>query len=176
MSTRQTCYKSSRCVLFYSSFVCMSAYANVYWWGWVFFERTRILSEIQFTTYFIEIFAMETKRLVGSFVNVILTRQTCNQRSSRAAECKRWALGNDFSVRICYMFLISKFKHRDLGLPTSSFPSSQICSAMAKSDFSCVETLFFPGFCHCAADLATQVPKLCTDLNLGFLYISILRT
>ena len=68
------------------------------------------------------------------------------------------------------MFLISKF------LPPSSLLASQIFSAMAKSDFSCVETLFFPGFCHCAADLATQVPKLCTDLNLGFLYILILRT
>ena len=50
-------------------------------WGWVFLERTRILSGIQFTTYFIEIFVVETKRFVGSFVNVILT---CGQRSSRA--------------------------------------------------------------------------------------------
>jgi len=46
-------------------------------WGWVFLERTRILSGIQFTTYFIEIFVVEMKRFVGSFVHVILTRQTC---------------------------------------------------------------------------------------------------
>jgi len=65
-------------------------------WGWVFLERTRILSGIQFTTYFIEIFAVETKRFVGSFVHVILTRQTFGQRSSRAAESKRRALGNYF--------------------------------------------------------------------------------
>jgi len=53
-------------------------------------------------------FWCETKRFVGSSVNVILTRQTCGQRSSRAAESKRRALENDFPERICYMFLISK--------------------------------------------------------------------
>jgi len=62
-------------------------------WGWVFLERTQILSEIQFTTHFIEIFIVEKKQFVGSFVNVILTRQTCGQRSSRPAESKRPALG-----------------------------------------------------------------------------------
>jgi len=77
-------------------------------WGWVFLERTWILSGIQFTTHFIEILVVETKRFVGSFVHVILMRQTCGQRSSRAAESKRRALGNYFSERICYMFLISK--------------------------------------------------------------------
>jgi len=40
----------------------------------------------------------------------------------------------------------------------------------------CVETRFPPGFCHCAADLQTQVPKSCTDLDLGLLYILILGT
>ena len=50
------------------------------------------------------IFVVETKRFVGSFVHVILTRQTCGQRSSRGAESKRLALGNYFSERICYMF------------------------------------------------------------------------
>jgi len=47
---------------------------------------------------------------------------------------------------------------------------------MAKSDFSYVETRFFPGLCHCAAVLQTQVPKLCTDLDLGLLYIWIIGT
>jgi len=65
-------------------------------WGWVFLERTRILSGIQFTTHFIEIFVVETKRFVGSTLNVIMTRQTCGQRSSRAMESKRRALGNYF--------------------------------------------------------------------------------
>ena len=77
-------------------------------WGWVFLERTRILSGIQFTTHFIEICVVETKRFVGITENMILTRQTCGQRSSRAEESKRRALGNYFSERVCYMFLISK--------------------------------------------------------------------
>ena len=85
--------------------------------GWVFLERSRILSGIQFTTYFIEFLVVETKWFVGSFVNVILTRQTCGQRSSRAAESKHRALGNDFFERIYYMFLISKSREDwDLGL------------------------------------------------------------
>ena len=79
-------------------------------WGWVFLERTRILSGIQFTTYFIEIFVVETKLFVGNFVHVILTRQICGQISSRTAESKRRALGNYFSERICYIFLISKYR------------------------------------------------------------------
>jgi len=79
-------------------------------WGWVFLERTRILSGIQFTKYFIEIFVVEKKWFIGSFVHVILTRQTFGQRSSRVAESKRRALGNYFQVfeQICYMFPISK--------------------------------------------------------------------
>ena len=76
---------------------------------------------IQFTTHFIEYFFVETQRFVSSFVHVILTRQTCGQRSSRAAESKRRALGNYFSERICYMFPILKCKgDQDLGLCTSS--------------------------------------------------------
>jgi len=43
-----------------------------------------------------------------SSVHVTLTRQTCGQRSSRAAESKGRALGNYFFERICYMFPISK--------------------------------------------------------------------
>jgi len=62
-------------------------------WGWVFVERTRILSEIQFTTHFIEFFVVETKEFVGSSVNVILTQQTFGLRSSRVAEGKHRALG-----------------------------------------------------------------------------------
>ena len=58
-------------------------------WGWVFFERTRSLSKTRFKTHFIELFIVETKWFVGSNVNVILTPQTCRQRSSRAAGSKR---------------------------------------------------------------------------------------
>jgi len=43
--------------------------------GGVFLERTRILSGIQFIRHFIEFIVVETKKIVGSNVNVILTRQ-----------------------------------------------------------------------------------------------------
>ena len=77
-------------------------------WGWVFLEQTWILSGIQFTTHFIKKIVVETKRFVSSFVLAILTRQTCGQRSSKAAENKRRALANGFFERICNMFLMSK--------------------------------------------------------------------
>ena len=76
--------------------------------GQVILGRTHILSGIKFTTHFIEFFVVATKRFVGSSVNVILTRQTCGQSSSRAAESKRRALENYFPERICYMFHIPK--------------------------------------------------------------------
>jgi len=55
--------------------------------------------------------------IVRSSSNVILTRQTCGQRSSRAAGGKRRALAFYFSVRIFYVFLSSKCRgESDLGL------------------------------------------------------------
>ena len=48
---------------------------------------------------------VETKRFVGSSISVILTRQTCGQRASRAAESKRRALENCFPEWICYEVL-----------------------------------------------------------------------
>jgi len=91
----------------------------------IFCTRSKKWSEnrsSRFKTYvFIEFFVVETKRFVGSTVNLILTRQTCGQRSSRAAESKRRAVGNYFSERICYMFLMSKCRgHQHLGLCTTS--------------------------------------------------------
>jgi len=107
---------------------------------------------------------VETKRFVGSFVNVILTWQTCGQRSSRAAESKRRALGNHFSERICYMFPISKCRgDRDLGLYTTSVPAfgepQRNGKIRGKNVFQ---------------RRKNRVPKLCTDLDLGLLYILIL--
>jgi len=77
-------------------------------WGWVFLERTHNLSRFQFTRHFIEIVVVETKRFVSSNVNVILTRQTCGQRSSMSAAGKRRALENCFLERICHMVPMSK--------------------------------------------------------------------
>jgi len=119
-------------------------------WGWVFLERTQILSGIQLTSHCIEIFVVETKRFVGSFVNMILTWQPCGQRSSRAAESKHQALGNYFSERICYMFLISKYRgDQDLGLCTTSVLAFGEPQRNGKIRFSCVETRFL-------ADVATS--------------------
>jgi len=56
---------------------------------WVFLERTRILSGIHFTMYFIDLFFVATKPFVGSFVHVILTRHTFGQHSSTAADSVR---------------------------------------------------------------------------------------
>jgi len=96
-------------------------YLDLLRWVWVFLERTQILSGIQFTTRFIEFFVVETKRFVSSTVNEIWTQQTCGQRSSRATESKRQALGNYFSERIWYMFLTSKCRgDQDLCLCTTS--------------------------------------------------------
>ena len=74
--------------------------------GWVF----RILSGIKCTRHFIEFVVVETKRFVSSNVNVILTRQTCSQRSCMSAGSKRGALQNYFYERICHMLLISKYR------------------------------------------------------------------
>ena len=145
-------------------------------WGWVVLQWTRILSGIQFTTRFIECFVVETKRSVGSFVNVILMRQICGQRSSRTAESKRQALGNYFFERMCYMFLMSKCRgDRDLGLCIFSILAKG--EALRNGDFR-KKTWFDAGkmgFCHCAV-FQTQVPRLCTDLDLSLLYILTLGT
>ena len=58
---------------------------------------------------------------VSSISNVILTRQICGQRSGMAAGGKRRAIAFHFSVRICYMFLMSKCRgESDLGLCMTS--------------------------------------------------------
>ena len=51
--------------------------------GWVLSKRTCVFSGIQFTRYFIKFVVVETKQIVSSNTNVILTRQTCGQRSER---------------------------------------------------------------------------------------------
>ena len=130
-------------------------------WGWVFLEWTRILSGTYCTTQFIEIFVVQTKRFVSRFVNVILTRQTCGQRSSRTAESKRQALGNYFSEWICDMFLISKCRgDSDPGLCTTS--GLAFGEPRRSGDFR-EKTSFDAGkigFCHCDLVLQTQVPQM----------------
>jgi len=67
-------------------------------WGWVFLKRTQILSGFQFTRHFIELVVVETTRCVSSNVNVILTQQTCGQRSSMSAKSKHRALEICFPI------------------------------------------------------------------------------
>jgi len=76
--------------------------------GWVQLKRTRAFSRIQFIKYFIEIVLVKTNQLFGSNPNVILTQQTCGQRSGMAAGSKHQVLAFYFSVLICYMFPILK--------------------------------------------------------------------
>jgi len=137
-------------------------------WGRVFLERMRIRSGIQFTTHFIEFLAVETKRFVGSFVHV----KICSQRSSRAEESKRRALGHYFSERICYICR----GDWDPGLCTTSYLRKENLCAMATSVKKSVSIAGKISIWHCAAVLFSQVPKLCTDLHLNLLYILILGT
>jgi len=111
---------------------------------------------------------VKTKRFVGSFVNVIFTRQTCGQRSSRAAESKRRALGNYYPVRICYMFLMSKCKGDwDLGRCTFWVFAKRETLHHAKFRFFLRSKQVFLTRRHFAAVLSSQIPKKCADLGLS---------
>ena len=71
--------------------------------------------------------ARETKQFVVNNPNVILTRQTCSQRSSMSTGSKRRAIEFCFSIRICYMFPLSKCRGESgLGLCTDSVPAETI--------------------------------------------------
>jgi len=76
--------------------------------GWVSLKCTCVFSGIQSKKHFIEFVFVEPNQLFGRNLNVILTRQTCGESSNISAGSKRRALAFYFSVRICYMFLISK--------------------------------------------------------------------
>jgi len=89
-------------------------------WGWIFLQRTQILGGIHFTRHFIEFVVVQTKQFVGSNVRVILTQQTCGQRSSMAAGRKLRVPSFYFPIRFCYVFLISRCRgESDLDLRTT---------------------------------------------------------
>ena len=130
-------------------------------WGWTFLERTWILSGIQFTRHCIVFVVVETTRFVGSNVNMILTQQTCSQRWSRAAGGKRRALALYFGVRICHVFLISKYRvESHLGLCTTSVLANRIPPRIAKSDKFCGQTRILIGSRLPTAAFLLHVPKL----------------
>ena len=63
---------------------------------------------------------METNQVVGINPLMICMRETCGLRSRRVAGSKRRAQVFYFSVRICYIFLISKCRGEpDLALRTT---------------------------------------------------------
>ena len=102
-----------------------------------FLQRTCVLSGIHFTRHFIEFVVVETKHIVSSKSNVILTRQTCGQRSGMAAASKHRALAFCFSVRICYLFLISKCRgESDLGLCMTLVLAKRM--PLRSADFQCL--------------------------------------
>jgi len=110
-------------------------------------------------------FFVETKRFVGSFVNVIFTRQTYGQRSSRTAERKRWAIGNYFSEQICYMFLISKCTGDwDLGLFTTSGLVFGEPQCNDKFQFFLRRNTFFPPEVATALQFSKRKSRSCTQI------------
>jgi len=125
-----------------------------------------VFSGIQFTGYLIEFVLVEVKQIVSSNSNVISTRQTCGQRSGMAEGSKRRELPVNISVRICYMFLISKCREEsDLGLCMTSVLANSL--PLRSADFRQIlqPNTFKTGSRHCAAALSLQVPKSCTDLD-----------
>ena len=83
--------------------------------------------------HFIEFIVVETKQFVGGNINVILTRQTCSQRSSMSAGSKRQGLAIYFCVRIYHMFLIWKSRRQlDLGLCITSVLANRMPPSICK--------------------------------------------
>jgi len=120
---------------------------------------------------------METKRLVGNNVNVILTRQTCGQSSHSAAENKRRALAFCFIMRIRYMFWASKCRVVfNLGLCTALGLAKRM--PLRSADFQKVlrPSMFFNWKSAPRSRIFWQIPKSCTDLDLTLLYILTLGT
>jgi len=70
--------------------------------GWVFLERTQILSGIQFIRHFIDLIVVETKKIVGSNVIVILTRQHAASARARLweanAERQKIIFSGEFAI------------------------------------------------------------------------------
>jgi len=148
--------------------------------GWILFQRTCAFAGIYFTKHSIELFLVETNQLFGSNSNVILTRKTCGHRSRRAAGSKRRALAFYFeknSIRIWYMFLISKYREgSDLGLCMTLVLAKRMLLRSAYFQRILRPNTIWIKSWQCAAAFSLQVPKLCADLNLTLVYISIART
>ena len=130
--------------------------------GWVLFKQMCVFSGIHFIKHFIEFVFVETSEVLCSNSNVILMRQTCGHRSSRVAERKHQALAFYFSIRIWYVFMISKLWCRgesDLGLCMTSKMQRECGCTMPTSDFEKCFAAKFVGSRHCSGAFLLQVPK-----------------
>ena len=97
---------------------------------------------------------------------MILTRQTCGQRSSISVGSKRRALASYFPIRICYMFLMSKCRgESDVGLCTTSVFAKRMLLCCGNFWFQKCLAAKFVGICQRVVALCLQVPKMCTKLN-----------
>jgi len=108
---------------------------------------------------------------------VILTRQTCGQRSGimMAAASKCRATAFYLSVRICYVFLISKCRgESDLGICMTSGLAGRV--PLRSADFRRILRSNMFRNRKSALRSGIQVKKSCIDTDVTLLYISILGT
>jgi len=127
--------------------------------------------------HFIEFVCVKTNDVVRSNSNMIFTRQTCGQRSSRVAGSKRRALAFYVSVRIRCMFLISICRgESDVCLCMTSVLAKTMRPRSADFGFENV----FGGRIRWKLALRSRIlfasTESFTDLDSTFLYISISRT
>jgi len=111
--------------------------------------------------------------IVSSNSNVILTRQTCSQRSGMAAVRNRRAIAFYFPVRICYMFPMMKCRGKsELGLCMTSVIAKRM--PLLSADFRRILRLNTLKNRKSAlrSRFSLEVPKSCTDLDPTLLYIS----
>jgi len=140
-------------------------------------KQTCVLNGIQFTKHFIEFVTVETNEKFFRISNVIFTRQTCCQRSSRAVGNKLRAVAFYFVEWIWYVFLISKCRGESgVGLCMTLVLVKRMRFHSAHFWFKACLVAKFVGSRHCAAEFSVQVLKSSTDLHPTVLYILIFRT
>jgi len=124
------------------------------------------------------LFVVETKQYVSSNANVILTRQTCGQRSKMSAESKRRKAQICFTSEFAMCSTYQNVETTKIYVSALfDYLQKENRCAMPNSEFSRRRNKFFLGSRHCVPCLfVCQVPKKCTELDLSPLYILIYRT
>ena len=91
-------------------------------------------------------------------------KQTPSQEiifQSEIATCSKYQNVQETEIQVCVQLRYLRLENR-----------CAVATSQQKTCFNAGKI----GFCHCAAVLQMQVPKSCTDLDLGLLYILILGT